>query len=273
MKYAVLPVADPADALALSAPYLEAQPVEHSFLLTLLNSRIRRREDETFWIVQANGETCGFAAGSPGRPLHVAAKDDETIRALVDGLAKKDEPLGVAAASALFAGFWTERRGLGACPAEGGRIYEQEVEVPLAPVEGELRAAAQEDAGTVLRLTRQFFDEIGETSADLRSLVERRIAERTVYLWWRGSEACVLTGHFAPAAGAARLHTLLTPTEHRGRGYGVAALWSLSAILAAKGMRRVAFTQLRNAASNHILRRIGYRAVYETLRYDFLPAG
>jgi predicted GNAT family acetyltransferase len=275
MRYAVLRVTDPVEALAISAPYLQAQPVEHNFLLTLLNSRIKRREDEKFWIVQLNGETCGFAAGSLDRPLHVAARSPDAIRALANSLSKEGQSLsgvvGVATSSALFTGAWTEQRGLGASPAEGGRVYEQEVQVPLAPVGGELSAATYEDTGLTLQLTRQFFDQIGEMSADLQSLVERRIAEKTVYLWRHGTEVCSLTGHFAPAAGVARIHTIFTPTEYRGRGYGAAALWSLSTMLAANGLRRVAFTQLRNATSNDILRRIGFRAVYETLRYDFLP--
>ena len=66
-----------------------------------------------------------------------------------------------------------------------------------------------------------------------------------------------------------RLSGVYTPPEKRKHGYAAACVHALSKQLRVGGYRCILYTDLGNAASNSIYRRIGYRAVAEALRYRF----
>ena len=69
--------------------------------------------------------------------------------------------------------------------------------------------------------------------------------------------------------GVARITALYTPNEHRHKGYAASALAALSNVLGKQGYRRFLFVNLANGISDHIVRSVGYRGVYEMASYDF----
>ena len=66
-----------------------------------------------------------------------------------------------------------------------------------------------------------------------------------------------------------RVGAVYTPPSRRGHGFASAAVGALSAHILALGCTPVLYTDLGNATSNAIYRRIGYRAVQELVRYRF----
>lgn len=72
-----------------------------------------------------------------------------------------------------------------------------------------------------------------------------------------------------PVQGVVRLSGVYTPPEKRRHGYAAACVHTLSKKLRDSGFRCILYTDLGNATSNSIYRRIGYRAVAEAIRYRF----
>jgi ribosomal protein S18 acetylase RimI-like enzyme len=78
-----------------------------------------------------------------------------------------------------------------------------------------------------------------------------------------------------PIVGASRIGFVYTPPAARGNGFATASVARLAAMAMARGgpFGRVAtcllYTQLHNAGSNRIYRRIGFRSVGEELVYAF----
>lgn len=69
--------------------------------------------------------------------------------------------------------------------------------------------------------------------------------------------------------GVVRISGVYTPAGQRKRGYAEACVHALSKRLCESGFRCILYTDLGNPTSNSIYRRIGFRAVAETLRYRF----
>jgi L-amino acid N-acyltransferase YncA len=71
----------------------------------------------------------------------------------------------------------------------------------------------------------------------------------------------------ATAAGVARVAFVYTLPEHRRHGYAAAGVAALSTRLLGQGVNCILHTQLHNATSNGVHRRIGYEAMGEVLIY------
>lgn len=77
-----------------------------------------------------------------------------------------------------------------------------------------------------------------------------------------------------PIAGVCRIGIVYTPPERRRRGYAAALVGAVSAWVGEyEGAECMLYTQLANATSNGIYRRLGYEAAAEVLRYRFQMAG
>jgi hypothetical protein len=129
-----------------------------------------------------------------------------------------------AATAALFAGEWSERRKV----AEGTRLYEFiETSEPL-PIEGALRLADPNDRSLVIRWTRSFQEEIGESANDSEVRVDRGLESRRLWVWDRGREVVSMAVSREAVAGVVRLSGVYTPPERRNRGYAAACVHELS---------------------------------------------
>lgn len=193
----------------------------------------------------------------------------DAVVALVDAAVDAGVELpgvgGEAATAARFAGHWTERTRSGATPELGQRIYEvREVRDPTG-VRGAMRRAEPGDRDFVLACHEAFANESGERAPD-PARVERRLDGGQLWVWDdRGPVA--FAGVTPAVAGARRLGPVYTPPDRRGRGYAAACVAALSRLALGDGDRCLLYTDLWNATSNAIYRRIGYEAVCEVLRY------
>jgi ribosomal protein S18 acetylase RimI-like enzyme len=270
---------DPSLAFDTCRAFLESRPVEHNIALTIVHERVAHPHEGRYWWTVEADRVSGYAWQSPVTfsagltPMSVPAVIALATRVSLDapGLPGVIAEAGTAAA---FAGRWTELRGTGAEPAEGQRIYRLDAvtEVPLPA--GAVRAATMDDFDLLVRWTEAFNDETGSGggSADLDGTIRRRIGDGWMWVWDDGG--VVATALVAPmVAGAARVGFVYTDPDHRGRGYAQGLVAALSRRALAEGATVcLLYTQLANATSNGIYRRIGYRAVSEVLRYRFAQA-
>jgi hypothetical protein len=198
----------------------------------------------------------------------------EALTAMVDSIYNTGVPLrgvmGDPATAALFAGQWTERQNSAALPVQGQRIYEvvEIRDVPGTP--GCLRKPQIRDCELLVRWLRQFRIEIDDPIANLEAVVDKRLAKGRFWFWDDGRPVS-LAGVSQEAAGVVRIQIAYSPKEYRGQGYCTACVAALSNMIRRSGRRCILCADLGNATSNTMFRRIGYRAVSEVVRYQFVP--
>jgi hypothetical protein len=262
--------------------FLESRPVEHNLILSLLRDRVARPEPGRYWWITENGLVRGVALQSPltFRAAMTPVPPD-AVGPLVDAVAADAPTLpgvgGEAATAAAFAGAWTERFGSGATPVEGQRLYELDTVVEPTGVGGALRPAGPDDVALAGDWFEAFDAETasGPGGPGLRSVVAARVAAGEVWLWEHDGEVVSSAMVSRPICGAGRIGFVYTPPVHRGHGYAAATVARLCALalgdLQPFGpmVTCLLYTQLGNATSNRVYRRIGFRSVAEALVYRF----
>lgn len=169
---------------------------------------------------------------------------------------------------------------------ETARLAGGRVEVHERTRLWELRDLVRHDAPGRLRpagaadvpLATAWWNRFGEYAAEMTGRPEhthfseeiaedemaRRVEAGLVWLWEdEAGEVVHLTHHNAPAYGVVRVGPVITPREHRRRGYGSAAVAQVSERIVAAGHRACLFTDQDNPTSNKIYEAIGYRSVVE----------
>jgi predicted GNAT family acetyltransferase len=149
------------------------------------------------------------------------------------------------------------------------RLYEllELREVPR--IEGHLRQAGPSDRSLMILWSRAFQEEIGEPANDTELRVDRALAAGQIWLWDQNGETTSMAVAREPVQAVVRLAGVYTPPEKRKHGYAAACVHALSKRLRESGHRCILYTDLGNPTSNSIYRRIGYKAVAESLRYRF----
>jgi uncharacterized protein len=266
-------VEDPGWVLSEAGAFLASDPVRHNLILTLLHARVANPEPGRYWVARDGGTVLGVAFQSPlDFFASLTPMRSEAVAGLVEAIVEAGVNLpgvnGEAATTARFAGQWTERRGSAAFPVEGQRIYELVRMPQVTPVGGRMRQASLDDRDLVLAWTRAFFVDVGQDARDLEPVVERRIQAGHFWLWEDGGPAS-MAANSEPVEGVVRVQAVYTPPEWRNHGYAGACVADLSRRMQVAGHRCILYTDLGNPTSNSVYRRIGYRAVAESLRCRF----
>jgi uncharacterized protein len=276
MTSAVVSYATPAAALAVAGQWLARDPRRNNLLLTLLSARSCEPQPGRYWAVLEGAEVVGVSLQSPlDRPLILSAMLPEHAAALAAAIcAGHDEIPGVigeAQVAARFAGEWTERCKLGAQPIWGQRLYGADTVVEGRQVPGRIERAGMQRESLMREWLAAFSREISEP-APAPDFVQKRIAAGQLWTWLDGMErAMVVT---TPAiAEVSRLQAVYVPGEYRRRGYAEGLVRDLTRRLIHGGIRPVLYAELANPTSNAIYRRIGYRAIAETVYYRFSAGG
>jgi uncharacterized protein len=264
---------DPALVLSRAGEFLATQPVLHNLILSILCGRLTQPEPGRYWVAMDRDKAVGVILQSPLTfPATLTPMESRVVAAMVDAIAEAGVPLpgvnGDAATAASFAGQWTERCKSAATPFQGNRLYELLALGEVPYIEGKLRQAVPSDCRLMIQWTRAFQMEIGEPADDIELRVERVLATGQLWLW-DDSETVSMAMSRESIEGVVRLSGVYTPPDKRKRGYAAACVHALSKRLRSSASRCILYTDLGNPTSNSIYRRIGYRAVAETLRYRF----
>jgi GNAT superfamily N-acetyltransferase len=263
------------EALELAGAFLQARPVEHNLLLTLLTDRVAHPQAGRYWIGRRDDEVAGVGFQSPLTfPPTLTPMPAEVARAIAEAaLASGDLPgvTGEAATAAAFAGHWAEICKVAATPVFGQRLYHLgELRLPEG-VSGRLRPATRADYPVVEAFTIAFHEYIGEHGFS-PAVLASRVDAGQMWLWEDGEPvSCAM--HSAAVAGVTRIQQVYTPPAKRRHGYAGACVAQLSERLVDAGLQCVLYAELANPTSNSVYRSLGYRAVVEVLRYRFTPGG
>ena len=266
---------------ATTGTFLRSRPVEHTVLLTLVDT-LRRRGRHTYgpddpvfgWWRTAGGALDGVLLQTPPHPVLFSALPGEALPAAAEALAGRPLP-GVnltAGAVDAFVGEWRRRTGVTTRVTRRTRLYRLDRLVAPRPMPlGLARYAGPADRDLLIGWTLAFHDEIGEPRPeDPGAHIDDRLSYAGVLLWEDGGRPGAMVVSSPPAAGMVRVQAVYTPPASRGRGYAGAATAAASQAALDSGARDVVLhTDLANPTSNGLYQRLGYRPVEDRVIVEF----
>lgn len=277
---------DPEAFREAAVPYLTSDEARHNLILGLSSTLVEQPDVYglfDLWIVSGGGRVTGAALRTPPYNLVLARPGaDGALDALVDRLTEEGQDLPGVVASLPelddFVAAWTAGRELDATLVLRQGVYELREVVPSPAPPGSARPATPDDRDLVLAWLREFADEAlphQPESERQERLIENRLQASPrsgIWLWEDAGRPVSLSGYGGETPNGIRIGPVYTPSELRGRGYATGLVSEQSRWLLENG-RRFCFlyTDLDNATSNALYRRIGYRLVCESAEVRFDP--
>lgn len=260
----------------LAAPVLEADPVRHTVVLSVLHGLRLGVQRAAVLLTAHDGErTVGAALGTPNRPVLVSALPPAcapAAEAALPGIAGVGGPLAEVEA---YAAARTARTGSDVVIIEVElRLFALATLVPPAGVAGEARAAVRAESDLLAAWREAFVRDTEAAPAGHRTgeeETERAFATgRDQVLWCVDGDPRALAVAGPAGPGAVRIGPVYTPPGYRGHGYASAATAAAAFRARAAGARHVVlFTDLANPTTNHIYPEIGFRPVYDAREVRF----
>ena len=279
-------VDDPVAFRDAALPHLLKDEARHNLILGITSTLIDRPhlyDVFDLWIASEDDEVAVAALRTP--PLNLVLgqpASDRALDALVERLLDEGQDLPGVVASLPelddFVGAWTMGRELDATLVLRQGIYELREVLPMPSPAGGVRPATADDRELVLRWIVDFAEEAlpdpPEAERQAR-IVEDRLSpndDAGIWLWEDGGEPVSMSGYGGETPNGIRIGPVYTPPALRGRGYATGLVSKQSRWLLEHG-RRFCFlyTDLDNATSNALYRRIGYRMIAESGEVRFDP--
>jgi RimJ/RimL family protein N-acetyltransferase len=263
---------------AIAEPLYGRDPVAHTIELTLLRSGTLP-DDSTLLTVWNNSDVIGAAIQTPPYPLACNAIPVAGVGDVVSGLAAVRPELngvrGERDSAVVFADAWHAATGrIGNVTVEE-RLYRLTSLRPPSGVAGFHRPANDDDRGLLVDWVELFFS---ETFGDVRDddagegfIDTSKQKGDQFILWVVDGKPVSMAMLRAPAFGVSRIGPVFTPQAHRGHGYGSAVTAAAAELARRSGVDDVVlFADLANPVSNAIYQRIGFEAVGDSVRIDFV---
>jgi predicted GNAT family acetyltransferase len=276
---------DIAEFTTLTRPLLEADPIRHTVVLTVLDllARVPQRDEDPPVLLSAHREGVLVAAAvrTSLRDLIVSGLPADCVGAIVEVLAPRDPHLpgavGPRPEAEAFAQCWSACTDASVHERRALRIFALHRLTPPERVPGAPRRAGATDLALLAQWREDFAN---EATGGLRGhgtalqQVRRSLAAGAVAMLWElGGQPLAWASASAPVAGMSRIGPVYTPPQHRGHGYGSAvtaatAGWAQQA----RAKHVVLHTDLANPISNTIYPRIGFRPMHDAVEIAFTPA-
>ena len=275
MSHSVHRLSDAASFLAEAGPLLEGAEAENNLIIGQANRLVHNPMSEGlsyFAVIRNRGEVVAAALRtSPPSHLVLTRMSGGGLEPLLDDvldleLTGFNGPVETARA---FASLWSQRTGNSASVHFELRIYELSRVEPVPQPPGRFRLATEADTDLMVSFVAGVMATVGDTS-DPHSQTERRVAERSLFLWEDGEPVCCASLS-DPTPNGIQIDNVYTPPEHRQKGYATACVAALSQHLLDSGRRFCfLFTDLANPTSNSIYQKVGYRPVcdYVDMQFD-----
>jgi predicted GNAT family acetyltransferase len=169
-----------------------------------------------------------------------------------------------------FAARWRERTGATVEIVRRLRLYRLErLEPPSPPPDGSARTARPDDLDLVSRWLRDFYVAVGDPPGGAPQAAADRVGGGLVTLWEDGGSPVAMAVRTRVAAGMSRIQFVWTPRRLRRRGYAGGATTAATLAALDDGARDVVLnTDLGNATSNALYRRLGYRPIEDRMELD-----
>ncbi|HEX7080382.1 MAG TPA: GNAT family N-acetyltransferase [Gammaproteobacteria bacterium] len=262
--------------LGAAEPWLLRAEAENNVALGIAR-RVRAEADDAssiYWAtVERNGDVVGCAFRTPPHRVRITTLPPDAAACLVEDVHEACGRVtgvgGPVAEAERFAEEWALRFRAEWRVRMRLRLHVlTRVIFPEHPPDGELRPAAAEELPLVLEWTRNFVRDV-DVLEDPERLALRLLASGRLYFWDDGGPRCMVAAARDTPSGVC-VNAVYTPREERRRGYATVAVAVLSRLLLADGYRFCClYTDLSNATSNAIYRRIGYEARHDEVDIDF----
>jgi uncharacterized protein len=267
---------EPADFLAQAESFLRAAEAENVLMLGICSPGGSGRFDDSCYLatVEEHQAVVACALRTPPYGAVLTRADREALKLLVTDLVGTYPDLPAAAgpepAIKDFAELWSARAGVTARPAVHMRLFEaRHVLQPPLPA-GSFRVATEADLPIAAQWAEAFFDETGLNDPSDPSDVAREQIRRGSLFIWEDTLPVSMAAWAGRTGRTARINSVYTPPEHRGRGYASACVASLTQRLLDEGLASCClYTDLANPTSNKIYQALGYRPVSDVTEYHF----
>jgi len=250
-------------------PLLSRDPAAYTVALSVIETlRAGQRfgdEPPFFGWLEENGEVRGAVSRTP--PFDILLSVVPDIGELVATLRQRGIEVpgvhGKVDTVERFAAAWVDGTALQAATWMEMRLFVLGELVPPDPAPaGEPRLATDDDVPLALRWFDAFVAELDLPDRMQEPRVRALTEAGMLWLWEDGGEPVALALRTPPAAGVARIISVYTPPELRGRRYaGAITAQACSDALARDAERVVLFTDAENPAPNKVYERIGFRPV------------
>jgi RimJ/RimL family protein N-acetyltransferase len=224
------------------------------------------------------GAVGGAFLHTPGFPVVLTSMTGAAVTGLAGELAASGRRVtglnAEAQAAQAFADAWLQRTGDVATVYRLIRLYRLETLVRPDPgPQGQPRVAGERDRDLLTEWSRTFLHEVGDEAEDPAAEVDQRLGYGGLTLWEAGATPVSMAGITRIVSGMARVGSVYTPPELRGRGYAGAVTAAVSqAALDAGAAEVVLYTDLANPTSNALYERLGYRPVEDRTQLSFATA-
>jgi predicted GNAT family acetyltransferase len=264
--------ADPEAFLSAAAPLVAANAPMLAFLHAWCTGAANAQR--CFMATWQDGGAGGMAMQRDDGPLVLDACAPEAAAAFAEALVEEypalDGVTGPRGACEAFARSWQARTG--APYRERLHMRNQVLSelVAPAPTEGQMHVAAEADRDWLVAMLRAFADEVSMpiSQRTLERQVDARLAEQAYRLWIVNGERAAFAGCSIAGPQASRIAPVYTLPALRGRGYASALVGAMCAELLAQRAQVFLITDVANATSNALYRRLGFRPLDDTFAFD-----
>ena len=227
------------------------------------------------YCLDAEERVCAAALRTPPAPLLASELDDALAATLIERWLPEDPDVpGVVALSSTaraIAAAWEHATGRQSRCRMREAMYElRAVSDPPVPAPGELRLATAANRELLIEWEQLFVVEAGVVVVgDAQQLVDRRLRNRSQYLWHADGPVSTLV--LSPMiADTVRIGPVYTPPPHRRRGYAGSAVAAACRLALAGGAERCAlFADLDNPTSNRVYLSVGFSAIADWEEHAF----
>ncbi|WP_240339668.1 GNAT family N-acetyltransferase [Halobacillus ihumii] len=154
-------------------------------------------------------------------------------------------------------------------------IYRLDHLKPVLKNDGELIVAEQKDYPLLVKWLTKYGYETGESFHKERAaqLAGDMISDQRMHFWQVNGTIVSMVCRARTTPNGATVNAVFTPDEYKRKGYATQAVASLTKTLLAEGYEFCAlYTDLANATSNTIYKKIGYNLIGQSLVYHFAPS-
>lgn len=266
----------PPESVDLSRSPFREQVVQFNLLHRILKGR------EVFALQWVQGMSVrAIAAFNPGFPMWLwvdpglgVCTQPGLLAELADQL-RCQRIVGVAAApdvAGKFSTIYARLLGIDSALVMHMESYHCPKVAPPALIEGQMVMALPEHLELVADYCVGFAKWAFGSTVSRESQVssaERLISSGNLYLWEVRGQVVSMANIADRSALHARLNSVYTPPEHRGRGFASALVAQLSLQLLAEGLTPMLYADLKNPTSNRIYQNIGYQECGQIAEYRF----
>lgn len=274
--------ADPAAFRAAVFPYLLRQEALHNVMLSVVNAVIDEpKRYPRFYLgaVTQGDKVVGATWMTPPYSLGLSDMSTAAVDLVIQAAESYDDPVngvfGATEPSDYFCKEWTSihSRAIRLSMRQG--VYQLQKAIPLSnEIAGRMRVATQADFDLLADWNLQFYIDCKLPVHEHKNSIpeaHRAIEKQNRFLWETDTGVVAMAGAVGESPSGVRFSWVYTPPSFRGRRYASQLMHHASQLFLDRGKKLCfLYTDLTNAASNSVYRRVGYEIVGECVSHEFV---